>query len=154
MVWMNAHDSIDRQQQKREARQGEGLGPGCDFEPGEHRADARAGADDGERENGDAAFVLGRILPVNLSHAAMSDHPKREDEVETDAKIPGNEEPRHTAQLGDIQGQQRSDGEACEDRQKESRPRGNDAEQQRPFFGFCRHLMSPVRIALKPGAKR
>jgi hypothetical protein len=130
------------------------LCPRCDFKQGKDRADARAGADDGEHEDGEAAFILAQILPVNLSHAAMGDHPKREDEVETDAKIPSDQESRHTAQLGDIQGQQRSDREACENRQEEPGPRGNDAQEQRPFLGCCRHLMSPCRIALKPGAKQ
>ena len=144
----------DSRQQKREAPQREGLCPGRNFEPRKDRAHTRASADDGEHENGEAAFVLGQILPVNLCHAAMGDHPESEDELEPDAKIPGDQEPRHTAQLGDIQGQQSSNGEPCEDRQEESRPRGNDAEKQRPSFGFCRHLTPPVRIALKPGARQ
>jgi hypothetical protein len=135
-VWMNAHDSIIVSNRNARPGKREGLCPGRNFEPRKDRDNARASADDGEHEYGEAAFVLGQILPVNLSHAAMGDHPKREDEVETDAKIPGDEEPRHTAQLGDIHGQQHSNGEGCEDRQEESRPRGNDAEKQRHFLVF------------------
>ena len=67
MVWMNAHDSMIVS--SRNARPGSAKVSAlvAISSQAKHRADARAGADDGEHEDGEAAFVLGQILPVNLS---------------------------------------------------------------------------------------
>ena len=43
----------------------------------EHRADARRRADDGEHENGEAAFVLKQILPVDVGDACYGRSSKR-----------------------------------------------------------------------------
>jgi hypothetical protein len=80
---------------------------------------------------------------MNLYHAAMGDHPKGKDEVETDAKNPSDQKPRHAAQFADILRQQNSDRDAGENRQEKPWPRGNDAQEQRPFLGCCRHRFPP-----------
>ncbi|MGB2930792.1 MAG: hypothetical protein WBB88_00280, partial [Methyloceanibacter sp.] len=83
---------------------------------------------------------------MNIGDAAIGDHAQGEEEVETDADVPADEEARHPAQFAHIEGQNGGDAKAGKDRQKEPRPHQNDADRLRPALEGRRGRMRHVRI--------
>src|SRR5262245_21082899 len=88
MVWMKVLDRHDRHQHKDSAGWREPLGVSREFKPGEDGADTGRGADNGQHEDGEAAFVFSQRLPMDLRKLALGDHPKCEREIEGDADVP------------------------------------------------------------------